>query len=416
MEKGYLDLISSEAFRAILKDFPRLPAETAPLEAAHGRFLAESVLSPEDLPALPRSSMDGYAVRAADLFGATETNPSYLDLAGELPITAVSGEPLAPGTCLGVVTGSSLPPGADAVVMVEHTQDLGGDTIEIRKAVAPGENMMLAGEDARAGLEALAAGTLLRPAEVGFLAALGIHEVRAGRRSVAAIVSTGDELIPFSARPEPGQIRDANAPALAALCAQWGATPLPLGIAPDDVSSIAAALDKALDTADVVFLSGGSSVGVRDLTIEALMLLPDTEVLVHGLAVSPGKPTILARSRGKAVWGLPGQVASAQVVMFVFGCPFLAHLAGDGAAFSRPRASLEARLARNVASRQGREDFVRVRLEPGANGLPGGLPEAWPVLGKSGLLKTLVQAQGVIGIPAGLEGLEAGTTVQVMLL
>jgi len=421
MEKGYLELISSEAFRAILDSFPPLSAETVAIKAAVGRFLAESLPAPEDLPALPRSSMDGYAVRAADIFGATETIPSYLDLAGELSITAQPEKHLAPGTCLRVVTGSSLPPGADAVVMVEHTQDLGGDTIEIRKAVAPGENMMQACEDARAGLAVLPAGTLIRPAEVGLLSALGISEVRVGRRPVAAVLSTGDELVPSSAASlKPGQIRDANAPALAALCAQWGAEPLPLGIVRDDVTSIVGALDQALDQADAVFLSGGSSVGIRDLTVEALARLPDTEILVHGLAVSPGKPTILARSRGKAVWGLPGQVASAHVVMFVFGCPFLAHLAGDRAAFTRARPRIEARMARNVASQQGREDFVRVRLEPAAagvaEGIGGCLPGAVPVLGKSGLLKTLIQAQGLVAIPAGLEGLEAGTTVQVILL
>lgn len=412
MDKAYLELISPEAFQGVLKTFPSLRSETVPLQAAHGRFLAEAVASPENLPQLPRSSMDGYAVRAADCFGATETNPTYLDMAGDLEITDVSRDTLAPGTCLKVVTGSSLPPGADAVVMVEHTQDLGADTIEIRKAVAPGENMMLAGEDATAGQPVLNAGVLLRPAETGLLAALGIQEVRVGVRPVVAILSTGDELVPVSHTPKPGQIRDANAPALAAMCAQCGAEPVQFGIVRDDAASIADALSRALAVSDVVFLSGGSSVGVRDLTIEALERLPDTEVLVHGLAVSPGKPTILARSRGRAVWGLPGQVASAQVVMFVFGCPFLSHLAGDASAFSRPRPEIQARLARNVASRQGREDYVRISLKPSGNGLP----EALPVLGKSGLVKTLVQAQGLVRIPAGLEGLEAGTTIQVMLL
>ena len=417
MDKSYLELISSEAFRAVLKGFPPLPAETVPLAGAHGRFLVEGLAAPEDLPAFPRSSMDGYAVRAADIFGATETNPSYLEMAGTLSITAQSPAPLSPGSCMELVTGSCLPPGADAVVMVEHTQDLGGGAIEIRKAVAPGENMMLAGEDARAGSEILPAGALVRPAEVGLLAALGIREVRAGKRPVAAILSTGDELLPASA-PElsPGRIRDANAPALAALCAQWGAEALPLGIVKDDAAAIAAALEQALAQADTVFLSGGSSVGVRDLTVEALARLPQTDILVHGLAVSPGKPTILARSQGKAVWGLPGQVASAQVVMFMFGCPFLALLAGDRSAFTRERPRLSARLSRNVASRQGREDFVRVRLEPAAQDEGDGLPLAVPVLGKSGLLKTLLQAQGLVAIAAGLEGMEAGSTVQVILL
>lgn len=412
MEKGFLDLISSDAFRALLAGFSLLEAETVPLEAALGRFLACDVLSPEDLPVFPRSSMDGFAVRAADCYGATETNPGYLDLAGDLDITAVSAEKLRPGCCVRVVTGSSLPPGADAVVMVEQTQNLGADTIEIRKAVAPGENMMQAREDAAAGQAVLSAGTLIRPAEIGLLAALGVDSVPVRRRPVVAIFSTGDELVPVADKPRPGQIRDANAPALAAMCVQSGAVPLCMGIVPDRVEAIAEALTLALGKADVVFLSGGSSVGVRDLTIEALSHLPDTTVLAHGLTVSPGKPTILARSGNKAIWGLPGQTASAQVVMFVFGCPFLSHLAGDAQAFTRPRPEIQAVLSRNVASRQGREDFVRVRLE--TNG--SGPAKAVPVLGKSGLLKTLVQAQGLIRIPAGLEGLEAGSTIQVTLL
>ena len=411
MEKDFLELISPDAFRAILSGFAPLGVANVALDQACGRFLARDVRSPEDLPVFARSGMDGYAVLARDVYAASESNPSYLDLAGESDICAVPTGPLRPGTCLKVVTGSSLPPGADAVVMVEHTQHLGGETIEIRKPVAPGENMMLAREDAAAGETVLGAGTLVRPAEIGLLAALGVERVGVRARPRVAIFSTGDELVDVSASPRPGQIRDANGPALAAMCAQAGALPEYLGIVPDDVAAIAAAMEKALARADVVLLSGGSSVGARDLTIEALGVLPDTIVLAHGLAVSPGKPTIVASSRGKAVWGLPGQMASAQVVMLVFGCPFLAHLAGDAAAFSRPRPWTSAKLARNVASRQGREDFIRVRLSESA-----GATVAHPVLGKSGLLKTLLQAQGLIRIPAGLEGLEAGETVQVALL
>lgn len=412
MEKGFLELISPDAFRALLKGFAALPGEAVPLEDSLGRHLARDVLAPEDLPARARSGMDGYAVRPEDTFGATETNPGYLDLAGTLDIAAVPHTPLEPGQCVRLVTGSGLPPGAGAVVMVEHTQDLGAGTIEIRKPAAPGENVLLSGEDARAGDVALPAGSLMRPSEIGFLAALGVAEVRVGRRPRAAILSTGDEIVPYLDTPLPGQIRDANAPALAALCAQAGATPIHLGIARDDVEAIAEGLRKGLEQADAVFLSGGSSVGLRDLTVEALGRLPGARVLAHGLALSPGKPTILAQVDGKAVWGLPGQMTSAQVVMFLFGCPFLGFLAGDLRAFERPRPAVQARLARNVASRQGREDWVRARLTQG----DGPLPDATPVLGKSGLIKTLVQAQGLLRIPAGLEGLEAGSTVEVVLL
>lgn len=412
MERDYLELLSPRAFIALLERFPPLETRTVPADDALGRFLAEDLPSPENLPALPRSSMDGYAVMARDCYGATETNPTYLELAADLDILAVRDQPLESGQCAGVVTGGSLPPGADAVVMVEHTQNVGAATIEIRKSVAPGENMVLAGEDTRRGELLLPAGTLLRAAELGLLAALGVRQVRVGGLPRAAVISTGDELVAVSATPRPGQIRDANAPALAAIIRQAGAAPSYLGIVADRVEALTRAMAAALDQADCVFLSGGSSVGVRDLTIEALSLLPDTEVLAHGLAISPGKPTILARCRGKAVWGLPGQVASAQVVMQVFGAPFLAHLAGDRCAFTRPRPEVTAVLARNLASRQGRHDYVRVRLDAQESGPP----LAVPVLGKSGLLKTLIQAHGLLPIPADREGLEAGTTVRVNLL
>ncbi len=412
MERDYLELLSPNAFIEILEGFAPLGEVLVPAADGLGRFLAGELISPETLPALARSGMDGYAVMARDCFGATETNPVYLELAGDLDIQAVSSQAVAPGQCVRVVTGSSLPPGADAVVMVEHTEDVGADTIEIRKSAAPGENMVLAGEDARQGDPLLPTGTLLRAAELGLLAALGIEKVTVGQRPRAAIFSTGDELVPVSATPRPGQIRDANAPALAALIRRAGGEPLYLGIVADQVDDLARAMEQALAQADCLFLSGGSSVGVRDLTIEALSRLPGATVLAHGLAVSPGKPTILARCQGKAVWGLPGQVTSAQVVMHVFGCPFLARLSGDTAAFTRPRPEVTAVLARNVASRQGREDYVRVRLTP----QEGGELQAVPVLGKSGLLKTLILAEGLLRIPAGCEGLEAGKTIRVNLL
>ncbi|EFL51769.1 molybdenum cofactor synthesis domain protein [Solidesulfovibrio fructosivorans JJ]] len=408
MREGFFRAVSTAEFTKLLRTFPPLPAENVPLDAARGRFLAGDVLAGEDLPAAGRAAMDGYAVRAAEVFGATENSPAYLDLAMDIPIGIIPDQPLPPGRCARIVTGAFLPQGADAVVMVEYTEDLGAGAIEIRRPVPPGENMLFAGEDAALGQRILAAGTRLRPQEIGMLAALGQTVVAVGRRPSVAVLSTGDELVPASATPRPGQIRDVNTHTLSAMVEAAGAEPHAFPLVPDDLPGITAALADATASHDLTLLSGGSSVGARDFTLDALRGL-GADILAHGVAISPGKPTILASRAGRPVIGLPGQVTSAQVVMAVFGAPLLAHLAGDVAAFDRPVRTFPAILSRNIASKQGREDHVRVRLEP----RPGELPLAHPVLGKSGLLKTLLLADGLIVIPADLEGYAGGLEVAV---
>ncbi len=430
--RGFFHVLSVAEFTAVLREFPVLGAECVPLAEADGRVLAEAVHPDEDLPQNDRSCMDGYAVRAADLFGASETNPAYLDSVATLEITARPDFTLAPGQCAGVVTGGCPPPGADAVVMVEHTEDLGAGTIEVRRAVAPGENLMLRGEDFRVGDVALSAGSPLRPQEIGLLAALGVPRVWVARRPRVGVLATGDELVDVDAPVRPGLVRDVNTVTLASLARRAGAAPVVLGRVPDDASLLREAVEQGLSACDVLLLSGGSSVGVRDLTLDVLKDIGGMEILAHGVAISPGKPTILARqttSDGvKAVWGLPGQVTSAQVVMHVLTCPFLAWIMGDAKAFSpERRLTRRAVLTRNTPSKPGREDYVRVVLsfpaeeERGGQGPgPGGgaddsLPRATPVLGKSGLLGTLLKAQGVIRIPAEEEGFLAGRAVDVWL-
>ncbi|EMG37345.1 molybdopterin molybdochelatase [Desulfocurvibacter africanus PCS] len=413
MTHGFFEVVSTARFREILTSFSPLGAEHVGLSAAHGRVLAEDVAAREDLPLADRSSMDGYAVRAADTFGASEGNPAYLESAGSLRIDAVPDFSIQSGECAAITTGGILPEGADAVVMIEHTQELGSGTIEIRKSLAPHDNVMLRGEDAKAGETALARGTRLRAQEIGFLAALGIDSVLVHRRPRVAVLSTGDELVDISATPRVGQVRDVNTVAVCALVAEAGAEPVALERVPDRLDVIVEALRRGLAECDMLFLSGGSSVGTRDLTVEAIGKLPDSQILAHGVQVSPGKPTILASVAGKPIWGLPGQVTSAQVVMHAFGMPFLRHLAGDTAAFDPARRPMrQAELARNVASKAGREDYLRVSLQQ----RPGQPPLALPRLGKSGLLKTMLQAEGLIVMDARLEGLKAGSIVDVWLL
>ncbi|MGE4552678.1 MAG: gephyrin-like molybdotransferase Glp [Desulfovibrionaceae bacterium] len=411
-DHGFLDVLPRPEFEALLAAFSPLPGETAPLAEAAGRFLAAGVTAPEDLPPAPRAGMDGFAVFARDTFGASESNPAYLEPVGEIRIDRLPDLQVGPGQCAAIPTGGWLPEGADAVVMVEHA-DRAGDLIEIRKSVAPGEHVMQAGEDARAGTEALTAGTRLAAPELALLAALGTPDILARRRPRVGILSSGDELVPFTEPAGPGRVRDVNALALAALAAEAGGLPERLGIVPDDLGRLTRALSDAVERSDLVCISGGSSVGVRDLTVAALTALPDSELLAHGVAISPGKPTLLGRVGDTPVLGLPGQVASAQVVAVVLACPLIRHLAGDPRAFTAPRRPLRrAELARNQASKPGREDFVRVALAERA----GRPPLATPVTGKSGLLRTLLRSDGLMPIPAAAEGLEAGTLVDVWLL
>ena len=411
MKNGFFNVLSVTEFVDVLRTFSPLTEETVSGVAADGRVLAQGVVSGEDLPAAPRSCMDGYALRAQDVFGASEMNPAYLESVGAVPIEKPAEFSLRPGECASIVTGGILPEGADAVMMIEHTEELGAGTVEMRKSLAPADNVMLKGEDAGAGKVALAAGTLLRPQEIGLLAALGIADVAVHARPRVGILSTGDELVAVTQTPQVGQVRDVNSSTLACSVARAGGLPTQYGLVKDDLASLESALRTALDANDAVFLSGGSSVGTRDLTVAAIERIEGMELVNHGVAISPGKPLILARCGNKAVWGLPGQVASAQVVMFVLGMPFLRHLAGWRNPFDQSLwPARRAVLTRNVASKPGREDYVRVRLDA-----VDGSGRATPVTGKSGLLKTLILSQGVIRIPSDSEGVYEGAEVDVLL-
>ncbi|WP_031385510.1 molybdopterin molybdotransferase MoeA [Desulfonatronum thiodismutans] len=426
MKESFFQVVSISRFVEALKTFPRTATLEREIAEAFGMVLAEPVVAAEDLPLMHRSCVDGYAVRAADTFGASESNPTYLDLALTVAIETPSDVVLEPGTCARITTGGCLPQGADAVVMVEQTLEMGGQgtsvsvgglggaTIEVHKTLSPWDNVMLRGEDVQAGETLLQPGTRLDGARIGLLAALGYSRVRVHAPVTVGILSTGDEVVAVDQPVRPGLVRDVNSHTLAALTQAAGARAVRLGLVRDDLQALAAALEKGLKECDVVLVSGGSSVGTRDHSLEALERLPGGEILAHGVAMSPGKPTILARTETdsgfKAVLGLPGQVASAQVVMQVLVLPFLAHLQGLDHAFDLgPLETVPARLSRNVASRQGRTDFVRVALSRVAD---GGLT-ATPVLGKSGLLKTLLQAQGLMEIPENREGFTAGTEVLV---
>jgi molybdopterin molybdotransferase len=411
MKKDFFQVVSVSEFTGLLQALASLTdTEEIPLNQAIGRIPARSYQAAEDLPAFDRSSMDGYALMARDSFGASEINPVYLKLTGDVGIEALPEAGLESGQCMSIVTGAGLPQGADSVVMVEHTDEFGPDEIEVRKAVAPGENVMHTGEDVARGETLVQQGIRLKPQHLGLLAALGIQRVQAVRQPLVGIVSTGDELVAPGQDPGPGQIRDVNSTTLEAMTRQFGGRPHSYGIVRDDAAELRSALSRAVQECDLVFISGGSSIGTRDLTLECLQ--EQGEVLAHGVAMSPGKPTILARVGATPVLGLPGQVTSAQVVVQILAGPCIAHLAGQGSAFSlADRPHLAAILERNLPSKQGREDYVRVRCRQDGETLV-----ASPLFGKSGLLRTLVQAQGLVRIPAESEGLLQGREVRVLLI
>jgi len=397
-----------ESVLALRRTFPVAATEEVALGEAVGRVLAEAVRSDVDLPDCRRATMDGYAVQGASTFGASEGNPAYLSLRGAVPMGQDPDFAVGPGEAARIATGGMLPAGADSVIMIEHTEAVDDALIEAYRSVAPGQNMVEVGEDVARGQEILSPGRLIRPQEAGLLAAFGRGRVSVFRRPVVAIVSTGDEVVPVDQVPGPGRIRDINTYTLAGLVASAGGVALPLGIVRDDPQDLRTKCVLALAQADMVLISGGSSVGTRDFTIEVLSGLPAAEILVHGIAISPGKPTILARVGQKPFWGLPGHVVSAMVVFEVVVRPFIEHQAGVAGGLRLQR-RLPARLTRNLASAQGRTEFVRVRIIE-QNG------ELWaqPVLGKSGLIHTMVQADGLVRIGQNTEGLEKGSPVAVM--
>jgi molybdopterin molybdotransferase len=374
-----------------------------------GRVTARPVTSPEALPAFRRSTVDGYAVRAADTFGASDSLPAYLRVAGEVAMGQAAAVSMRKGEAVLIHTGGMLPNSADAVVMVEHTQVFAEGEIEVRRPVAPGENVLQVGEDVLPGAEILPAGHRIQPQDIGALLALGLtDDISVVRKPLVSLFSTGDELVPPGTQSlTPGQIRDINSGTIRALCVQAGAETRSHDIVPDDPDALYTALLEALPEADMLVVTAGSSVSVRDMTAATINRLGTPGVLVHGVAARPGKPTILAVVDGKPVIGLPGNPVSALVMFTLFGVPAIAYLLGADV----PRqVRAQARVSVNVPSAAGREDYVPVRLAD-----RDGEPWAVPVFGKSNLIFTLVGADGLLKVPLNATGLREGAWGEVVL-
>jgi molybdopterin molybdotransferase len=383
----------------------RTGTETVSREEALGRVPAAPVLSAAALPGFARSTVDGYAVRAADTYGAGDALPAYLDLTGAVRMGVAADVTVRTATAVQIPTGAVIPGGADAVVMVEHTQVTMPDVIEVTRPVAVGEGIVRADEDVAVGAEIAPAGRRLRAQDLGLLAAAGVTDVQVRARPRVAIVSTGDEVVPPSTvELSPGQVRDATASALAALVTEAGGAPVLCGIVPDDVGALTKTLESALQDSDLVVVSAGSSVGARDETTAAVEALGEPGIYCHGLAVKPGKPTLLAECSGVPVIGLPGNPLSALVVFRLVGLPVLRRVGGITTAPAEPTTT--ATLSRAVASAAGRLDVVQVQVRDGA---------ATPLYGFSALLSLLTSADGYVVVPEAATGLDAGAAVTVTM-
>jgi len=314
------------------------------------------------------------------------------------------------GECAQISTGGMLPEGADAVVMIEYTQKVEDGVVEISRPVSPLENVILPDDDVKRGQVVLHKGSLLRPQDLGILAGLGISVVAVFIKPRAAIISTGEEIVDISQKPEAGQTRDINSYTLGGLCIKLGGEPIYLGIIRDRFEDLTLFIKKGLSQADVVLLSGGSSVGVKDFTLDAFLSLDGVEVVAHGVSISPGKPTIIARKENKTLWGLPGHPVSAMIIFDVFLRYLFGRLSGLSNLMEYNNHPIEAELDRNIESATGREDYIRVKLTN-----VEGRWLATPILGKSGLISTMVEADGIVTIDMNTEGLYKGETVKVRL-
>ena len=378
--------------------------ELIPLTAAIGRTAAEDICAGEFVPDFDRSTVDGYALRAADTFGCTDAIPAILMQTGEVFMGRAVPFSLGAGDCAAIPTGGAVPRGADSVVMIEYTEDYGDGSIGVLKSVAPGQNMIFRGDDARPGKVIVSRGHVLSSQDIGALAAIGCTSVPVSERPVVGIISTGDELVEPGTVPGPGQVRDVNSPMLEAMLTAYGAKVQNYGIIMDDEALLRKTVESAVKDCDAVILSGGSSVGVKDAACRIIESMG--ELLLHGIAIKPGKPTILGRCGTKPLIGLPGHPVAAWFITKLFVLPLLSRLTGR---IQRNRTTA-ARLTESVSANHGRAQYLCCSLEERSDGL-----WAHPLRGKSGLIAALSGSDGYFCIHRDCEGLPQGAEIQVTI-
>ena len=397
-----LNVLSREEAVALIKEKTAHltpETETVNISDAARRILACDTVSAENIPSFDRSTVDGYAVNAADTFGAGASIPAQLEITGEILMGESADFDLARGQCVKISTGGMLPGGADAAVMVEHT-DFAGGLCLVYKPVAPGENITKKGDDISAGETALKKGTLIRPSHIGVLAALGITEVEVYKKPVIAVISTGDEIV--GEDPKPGQIRDVNTFLLSSAIKESGCEAIEYGAVADKREDIENAVKECVKKADAVIISGGSSAGARDMTVDIIDTLG--EAYFHGIAMKPGKPTIFGIISGKPVFGLPGHPLAAYFVFRLIVTEFIRDLMN----MAPEKPSGRAALAENIPSNHGREEFLCVKMNENN--------EIVPLHTKSGIISVLSEAGGFIKIPRNTEGINKGTVMEIYSL
>ena len=394
-----------EVLRLIEKEFKPLgQTESVPLSAAMGRVLSEPITAQEYVPDFDRSTVDGYACRAADTFGCSDAIPAILNLAGEVLMGQGADFALSRDSCVYVPTGGAIPKGADCAVMLEYTEDYGDGTVGIMKPGAPGMNLIFRGDDVFPGKEILPAGRVLTAQDIGALAAIGRISVPVARRVKVGVISTGDELVPPDKTPGPGQVRDVNSTLLTAMLEAFGAEAVSYGIVVDDEALLRRKMQDAARDCDAVILSGGSSVGVKDAACRIIESMG--ELLLHGIAIKPGKPTILGKAENKPLIGLPGHPVAACFVAQLFVLPLLGRLMGR----KREEYTVTAELTESLGANHGREQINACHLRR-----EGGKLMAAPIRSKSGLITQLAGADGYFIISRDCEGLPKGAQVHVYL-
>ncbi len=394
-----------EVMEIINREFaPLLLSETVDISDALGRVLSEDVKSNEYVPGFNRSSVDGYAIRAKDSFGCTESIPAILKLAAEVEMGKEFTDELPKNCCVYVPTGGKVPDGADGVVMIEYTEKFSGDEVAIIKPIAPGENLVYKGDDCKPGQSVAKAGTKIKPQHIGVFASLGIRSVQVAKKITAGIISTGDELVRIEETPGDGQVRDVNSYMLAALCKENGCEVINYGFCRDDEQILRSLVKKAVSECDLVLISGGSSVGQKDAT--ARIIEEYGPLLFHGIAMKPGKPTIFGRCGSKAIIGLPGHPGASFFVSTIFVRPLIARLTG----MTGEDLAVTAKIKEAIPANQGRTVYIGVKF-----GYEDGSLGATPVQSKSGLVSALANSDAFVFVPRDCEGYAKGTEVKAYI-
>ena len=409
--KGFFKVQTPDQLYEKIERFKPLSSEKVSIEESLHRVLSEDILSLTNLPEFPRSTVDGFALRAKDTYGASEKNPAILRLVGEIPMGQVSDIQVKEEEAVKVATGGMVPNGADAVEMVEYTEWVDSHTLHVFKTVSPLENVIQVGEDVKTGEIVLHKGHWIRPQDIGLMAGIGKTDVHVYLRPRVGIISSGDEIVPIETTPQPGEVRDMNRYSIVSMVNETGGIPHFLGIARDRFNNLKEIIELGLKESDMVVITGGSSVGTLDLAHDVIQSLPGAEILAHGVSVRPGKPTLLAEVDGKPFLGLPGHPVSAMVIFHLFGKTILNILSGRSKEEVRFGKRLKAKASRNIPSVSGREDYVRVKLEERE-----GVLLAHPIFGKSGAISNMVNADGLMRIAINDEGLEEGEEAEVILI